>query len=482
LVDYAVAFHLAAELAEDEGDGPLVQAAPPIEEGALESYERDMLLYAYRHVAPFRTHSSQVGGAKPVTLHSPRELVFESEGKPIRLICRAAGDSGQTRRVRVIASQTDFERSITVLTVVLRPTPDAESDLNEYDLIKLIKLWEGGERLPEPGSVDEEHGPLSFDAGDGFQAFVARIFGSGWKLLDYRGEQLAAALGDAPLEGRPQSAPSASTRHFRVGTVALTLRDSKESRRLFSDLKAVRDLNDSCPKPETDRWKAVVAVGGVLQGLLDFEEIGAAELSDVFGEAEIDDDSLLAFHKGTLLSISIEGGERDEELARPIGISPYLAVPHAVLLHNEQRIKSALIEANRLLKGQHERIARDTNRLSIEDTEKGLQEISDALVRHLPNIFHYKSERELYENGQKSRGFDDFEALVLSRREELQSVLERRRRRRDSWTLGLTITFFGVAALQVALGQATEAVPWWGYLLILAAIAAVLAQFRKQLF
>jgi hypothetical protein len=34
----------------------------------------------------------------------------------------------------------------------------------------------------------------------------------------------------------------------------------------------------------------------------------------------------------------------------------------------------------------------------------------------------------------------------------------------------------------VALGQATEAVPWWGYLLILAAIAAVLAQFRKQLF
>jgi len=226
--------------------------------------------------------------------------------------------------------------------------------------------------------------------------------------------------------GRCPSTPG----HFRVGTVALTLPDSKESRRLFSDLKAVRDLNDSCPKPETDRWKAVVAVGGVLQGLLDFEEIGAAELSDVFGEAEIDDDSLLAFHKGTLLSISIEGGERDEELARPIGISPYLAVPHAVLLHNEQRIKSALIEANRLLKGQHERIGRDTNRLSIEDTE----------------------------------------------------MPERRRRRRDSWTLGLTITFFGVAALQVALGQATEAVPWWGYLLILAAIAAVLAQFRKQLF
>ena len=232
-------------------------------------------------------------------------------------------------------------------------------------------------------------------------------------------------MSGAHAKGRPEPDGSASTRHFRVGTIKLTLPDRTESRQLFADAQAIRELSDHGPKPDSDRWRRVVAVGGVLQGLLDFEDIGPAELSDVFGEAELDDDSLLAFHKGTLLSISIAGEKaaekRETKLAIPIGISPYLAVPHAVLLHNEQLVKSALIRAND-------------------------------------------------------------QAHVLSRREELQNVLDRRRRRRDRWTLGLTITFFALGALQAALTHATEAVPWWGYVLILAAIGALLAQFRKQLF
>ena len=164
--DYAVAIHLAAEPAKGEHiaqprfrrapsgllaawstlsrsgarDEAMRPPEPPAaqtssETRALESYERDMLLYAYRHVAPFWSLVGDARGEKRVTVHWPRELPFESEGMPIRLICCAADSSGRTRRVKIVASETHFDRSgVTVLTLVLRPAAGAEPELNEYDL------------------------------------------------------------------------------------------------------------------------------------------------------------------------------------------------------------------------------------------------------------------------------------------------------------------------------------------------------------
>jgi len=215
-------------------------------------------------------------------------------------------------------------------------------------------------------------------------------------------------------------------------------------------------------------------------------------LSDVFADTELEDESLLAFHKGTLLWLSIEGSSQEEdreaELAHPIGMSPYLVIPHAVLLHNEQRLKSALIRANELLTGQERggrlielggrRLSIGGARISIEETEAGIRDVSEALAQRLPNIFHYQGERSLYELGTRSRGFDDFDPVIRLRLAELQGRLESRMRLRDSWTLGLTITFFAIAALQLAL----TSVEWWASLLLLAVLAVLVWQLRKKLF
>jgi hypothetical protein len=330
--DYGVAFHLGARQPDEFSNEERVaaeEAHSSPEARALESYERDMLLYAYRHVAPLRTHPVADRSPAEAGVVFPGELAFESEGKPIRLACSGAESGERVRQATVFASRTLFDRSpVTVLTLVLRPRSagDPLSALNEYDVIKLAKLWEGGERLPEPGSRQEERGPVLIELEGrrtGFGQFAQKFIPDGWSFWAYRGEELASALRTPAVESEEQSSDAESRRHYRVGTIALRLPATDESRELLEDAQAVKELSDGLPGLDSTRWRRVVALGGVMQGLLDFEEIGPAELSDVFAEAQLDDQSLLAFHKGTLLSVEIVGSNRDEErqsdLARPMG-------------------------------------------------------------------------------------------------------------------------------------------------------------------
>jgi hypothetical protein len=469
-----------------------------------------MLLYAYRHVAPLKTRSLGPHQRKPVGAVFPHELEFESEGKPIRLVCE---DGERVRHAIVLASRTSFARSdVAVMTLVLRSADHDPSEFNEYDLIKLAKLWEGGEHLPEPGSRDEDEGhyPVRFEINgrrEPLTELARRFLPPDCKFLDYYSEELASAMRDPASETGAHAEGPDVARQYRVGTIALRLPATRENRRLFADAQAVKELSDDVPRDGTRRWKRVRAVGGVMQGLLDFETIGPTELSDVFAGTDLEEDSLLAFHKGTLLSVALQGSPHDEAreavLARPIGISPYLVIPHAVLLYNEQRLKWALIRANELLMqggagfaggdlltelprraARHlrgraaEPPSGGSRRASIEETEKGVREISQAAAQHLPNVFHYRSERELYERGSKSRGFSDFEPLIRSRLKELEDKLAARVRQRDTWTFGLTLAILAIAALQLAL----ESAAWWFSLLVLTGLAVLLWQIRKKVF
>jgi hypothetical protein len=76
---------------------------------------------------------------------------------------------------------------------------------------------------------------------------------------------------------------------------------------LFRDLPILKSRRQA-PKRERDRsrWDRAVAVGGILQGLLDFQRVEDYELADVFAEVDVDaeGETMLAFHKGTLLSLA----------------------------------------------------------------------------------------------------------------------------------------------------------------------------------
>jgi hypothetical protein len=500
--DYALAFHFAAEWKDDQFPAASRSHAGESTSGGtvgepMESYERDLLLYAHRDEPPFRTRVVSVPPAMAtLTARFPAELVYESELRRIRLQCGAAGRTGRSRKFAVLTSETIFERSrIVVLNLVLRPLGDApdESQLNEYDVIKLIKLWEGGEGRPATG-WDKE---ILFETADGesktLEETACQLFQDWLPPRDAENDR-----------GHPSRARPRRVRHdpvqpapplaYRVGTVELLVPETKWRDQLFRDIAVLKEGGDAPDqKEQRARWNRVVAVGGVLQGLLDFRAISSDELADVFAEVDIEPDdespSLAGFHKGTLLSLSAEAESDpdDDERPSPIGVDPYLAIPNVVLLHNEQRLKAARQLELRLSLGQPRRSASRSDRVDIDQTANGLDVMTGLLAQHLPNIFHYPAERRLYETGGHSRGFDDLETLIRLRREELASTLQRRERRRDRWTAVLAIVsaiVVGVvAAVQNLLVQeAIETLDWWVILIFAGFLYLAFFQLRNRLF
>jgi hypothetical protein len=459
---YAVAFHLAAEWRGD--DDPRLRGEN-VWERALESYEDDMLLYAHRDDPPFRTRIVRAAN-EAVTVRFPPMIAFETEGRRKHVRCFGATEDGRFRTFSLRLGQTWFERSrLAVLTLIL--TPDVDSELNEYDVIKLVKLWEGGEAVVDEPSINE--GSDVWFANDGLdhatlEDLAAQHF-SGWKPMRY--------------EQHEQSELVAAPASYRVGTLALELSADDVPATVFEDLAALKS-NRQAPADGARRARAV-AVAGILQGLLDFRAIDDDELADVLADADVDADGeeLRAFHKGTLLSLSAEVEDNDERPS-PVGIDPYLAIPNVVLLHNEQRLKAARLREHKLSRRQRGPFREWRGRAPIGDTENGLGEMAGLLAQHLPNVFHYAGERHLQEYGHHSRGLDDLETYMRLRMDDLASVLQWRVRRRDRWTAVLGIAIGAVTAFLVK--QAIEGSPLWAVVIAGLVLFAVFLWLRDRLF
>lgn len=455
--EYAIAFHVAARWA---GEGEPPRAESP-EERALESYEDDMLLYAHRDEPPFRTRIVQ-SQLEQVTVGFAPDVAYEAEGKEEHLRIPA-----RSRNFRLFLGETVFERSETafeqrrvplgVLTLVLT----AGEELDEYDVIMLAKLWEGGESVGHPSAVVEGR-ELWFATRAEERTTLHELF-------------CRAFPGWEPLHYHEEGAETGARVGYRVGTIELQVPDARWRKNLFADLATLKRQREAPNSPE--RWDRVVAVGGILQGLLGFREIDAYELADVFAEIDIDteDETMRAFHKGTLLSLAGEGTRPS-----PLGVDPYLAVPNIVLLHNEQRLKSARHVEGELSANQRRPVRQLFARAAINETEDGLSDIARLVAGDLPNVFHYSSEQRLQKRGRQSRGLDDLNAFVRLRIEDLSNVLQSRVRNRDRWTAVLGIVVGVVTAFLVQ--QAIQGRSLWVIAFAAVGLFAVFYWLRDKLF
>jgi hypothetical protein len=478
---YAIAFHLTAPWKARASRSSTTETEHA---RAMASYERDMLLHSHRDDPPFQTWVVPTE-IETATVRFPPEITYEAEGARKTLRCPEANEDGRTRTFGLFLGHTIFERSeLAILSLVLRPVDalSGQSELSEYDVIKLVKLWEGGEAVADAPSINEGRDVWFVTTGNERRTLdgLATVAFPGWRPLP------SGAARKDPL--------AAAEVAYRVGTVELELPDEEWRQELFSDLAALKRRREA--PSDSERWDRAVAVGGILQGLLDFRNIEEDELTDVFADVDVDPDgeSLRAFHKGTLLSLCGESelGEA-ERRPSPIGVDPYLAVPNIVLLHNEQRLKTARSLEQQLSEGQQrprgQRSREQTRRLrawldearawlvpaslrawldetrawlvpaSINETEAGLGQMARLLAQHLPNVFHYSKERRLQKRGHEKRGLDDLETFVRLRIDDLSNVLESRIRARDRWTAVLGIAVGVVTAFLVQ--QAIEGRPLW---------------------
>jgi hypothetical protein len=421
---FGVALHFVVE----------VQTPPAGSTIEFASFQQDLLSYSYgdRHASspPF---VSSVIGVKPqaqrIELELPSDVRYESEGEQISLRIASGTDKAGEPRVRslqVLASRTDFASRVAVCHLVLVPTEDAsQSALTEYDLVLLSKLWQGGE---------------VFDA--------ARELRTRWADRTTSIAELAAEVFDHPeLAAAP----------VRLGTIQLVTdkltRDGTPWSTIFTPIRSACSDEPAEEEPEGSGLSArlvepdVMGLGGIVQGLIDFSEISSEELIDVFSPLELDDSGLVGIHKGTLLSIAET--DRVYKAAAPIGISPYLLLPQAVLLHNEEQLDSAERSFERF------RAARDIDvpllrrlRSGNDDAGTVRQEMHQTLAYYLPNVFQYAAERQLLDTGTASRGLIERRGQLNDRLAEVSADWEahvaRRRERADDVRNGLLLLITGI--------------------------------------
>ena len=371
------------------------------------SFEQDLLLYSYGHGGTPPFHSAVVElpeDASQVRLVLPTSVRFESEGERISL--RIETDTGQRgpgeareRTVGVLASRTDFvDSDIDVCHLVLVPTGAPESRLNEYDLVLLSKLWQGGEAFDAANEVRIRRNGDSMSLVE----FAASIFGG----ID------------------PGSAK------LRIGTIQLVT-DEPNWPKVFAEIRR------ACRNPPSDDEKLeelrewmeqpeIKGLGGIIQGLLDFREISYEELVDVFSPLELDD-GIIGIHKGTLVSIAEK--DRVYDHAARIGISPYLLLPQAMLLHNEEQLDRGLVASNTW------------------------KEMHHALAHYLPNVFQYPQERELFVTGTASRGLVEQHDQLITRLAQASAAEDAKVAGRREWAddvrnaLLLVLTGIGLRAV-----------------------------------
>jgi ribosomal protein S18 acetylase RimI-like enzyme len=398
------------------------------------SFQQDLLSYSYgeRHAGspPF---VSSVIGVKPqaqrIELELPSDVRYESEGEQISLRIASSGETPggpRVRSLRVLASRTDFASGVAVCHLVLVPTDDAaRSALSEYDLVLLSKLWQGGE---------------GFDA--------ARELRARWADRTTPVAELAAEVFDHP---KLASAP------VRVGTIQLVTdkrtRDGTAWSTVFAPIRSA--CSDEPPEDEQDdsnlgeriEQPDVKGLGGIVQGLIDFNAISSEELIDVFSPLELDDSGLVGIHKGTLLSIA--ESDRVYEQAAPIGISPYLLLPQAVLLHNEEQLDRAERAFQRFrTRGDIKKSLVRRLRRGNDDAGSVRQEMHQTLAYYLPNVFQYDAERRLLETGTASRGLIERRGQLNDRLAEVSADWEARVARRrglaDDIRNGLLLLLTGI--------------------------------------
>jgi hypothetical protein len=400
LTDVAIALHFV-----DEGD--TCGAEPPDVPSAMQSMEVDLLAYRFQdpppfnsriHVAPSGRSQSDAHGGRPIVICYPEEFEYRSESRTPKLRCPQP-----QRRAEILVSSTHFPNSgICVWHLVITPRPN--ETFTEFDLIKLMHLYD--DRKERTGLEDS----IGFQLGDGG---VERVTAEG--LPD---------LLELPRCTGPRKLP--------CGTVELLVGahdDDGESSghnayvSVLNVLRRARDIDDATAGRQlktwmgnnSREWRIIVAYCGIVEGIFDFSSMDEKEVLDAL-EPTLSGPSVFTRIQRRTVTCIADDDRSMRESRGSVGISPYLILPHAALLHNE-----ALVDmAERLVDS------------AVRDSKSKLEKLEEAYIDaerclntlFLPNVFNYVTERTLFESGAESRGSNARRIAVLGKLSELKGHVE----------------------------------------------------------
>ena len=458
--EYGIAIHFVLELEDRHQMGRRVDPERELRSGPnFESLERDLLssvnrelrladdgaASAVRTLRLFGSRSLEPpAGSEQLEVRYPARLEYMAEGKD-RPVFPPQDDeffgewrpeelteNERRRAFRFLPSLTEFRSGAVVLHLVLAPIEDdPASVVNEWDLVVLSKLWQGGEGV---GPADGDKSLLQ-------QVKFAprgRGGGAGWTIVQLAQETLQREQGsDASRSYWDRKVADRLFFEPKAGTLELTYTDAVHTPgKIYS---ALQGLASGTGTHLIDA--EVMAVEGILCGLLDYFDIGADELEDVFADPIMaDDGTFLDIHKGTMLMLAGDIRRIDPVMGKPLGVNPYLLLPQSVLLHNEYWLRRANLRASEVAGCRH-----------IREVQQAELDIRAALQQHrLPNIFHYRTERMWYDDGHQARGINDLARVVEQQLQNINGHLdELRATHEQDNALVFGLLGVGIAALQV---------------------------------
>jgi hypothetical protein len=416
----------------------------------VDEYERDMLAYAYRDIKARRFHSL-IWNEGLLEVVFPKSIRVSSD-EPFELQINDADctcEQGRSRRFSTTAWSTLFKGGFKVIHLALGPPPPPparsfgsqvlalDNTLNEYDLIKLAKLWEGGER-PSPTVV------FRYDPPEAVLNYAKSKDPHNPSLEEWTTSTLARLARWADPSHMDEQGQIVC-----VGTLDLHGTDDQISQ-WISQIRRVLKDPANLSKMDTEAYDSVVALGGIAQGLLDFRTIDGDELRDVFASdlvsEKLKQHSISGIHKGTLFSISRTS---DRTTSWPTGVSPYLGIPQAVAVHNEVQTRQAtsyLEKAMRLQTPQEchpQRREKERFPAKLSQVRNLVGKSNELIKTVVPNVFHYPSERDVYDRTHESRGI----GTLVGETKEMYDVARQRveyREKRHAAVAALIALFLGL--------------------------------------
>ncbi|WP_085922022.1 GNAT family N-acetyltransferase [Nitrosospira lacus] len=387
------------------------------------SMELDLLNYQFQ-VNPPLTSRHKLGEGNMAEIIFPSSFQYHSEGRFESLIC----DQMQ-KKVNCMLNMTEFKHSkIRIWHLTLSAHED--NPLNEFEIIKLISLYDGRSEDTGPYAPPSKENTASekkilaneikFKYGDEPFSIIGLI------------SKLVANYRDPPSQHK------SSELELKSGTIQLLLKDEETKTLLWNAIRARSKaeqstenvqsaVNGNNPHEATRAVmaenglpaKALQALSGITIGIFDFGQTDFEEIVDTFEPSFEDGSVFIKFNRCTLLSIA-QDDRAFEACKKTIGISPYLIIPHAVLIHNEELVQMAEKEIQSI-----EEKKSFFSILKLGSLEAAYNTASEYLYsQHLPMIFNYPTETILFKQGKRKRGSTQKYKIVQSQLLEFQKRIE----------------------------------------------------------
>ena len=445
----------------------------------LHSMETDLLARPYRERRPLRTvcvtkapsDAPADDAGVPVEITFPALIRFNSEN-------RVEERRWPLRRRRVLAYlafTAFFEARVLVWHLTLRAGRDAAKDdtshwLDELDLITLQKLADdvaNQERLFAPTHDNDER---NITKGVEFALPTTEVEGLRGMVMPLDIHGLLSAVAHIAQE---RARKAAQEKHLSAARVeSETLPVPKDAHMSVSATLQIlgRRVGATLPFHGIKNLLEREALCGIISCILDFDEIDDAEVRDTLSSSVALDDVLLRVHRVALVYLA-EKDRAARMVEKSVGISPYLIVPQATVLCDEWLLKdteSTPAPAPRWWRALLKTTLRapltpkhGSNKANVLSRRLAFLE-STLRARWIPNVFFYKTERQLFERAFEEGGVSarrtKAEELLLKVKSELQIARDYQRGKFEAIVAGL-LGAISVLSLESLIGKVVTEQP-----------------------